>query len=159
MIRPGPVEWILAELHNRDENFNGLVPAVEGRQETPRHSLCGDEKAELRTFVREKRRRFLEKIGISHTPNSANVSLELMNICDNCRRSFTGSKMVKPTGISQIYKPESWNIELTIPRLPNTTRNCVFGEMASPLRSIPVRDQFKVLISHRLYIPPDAVLQ
>ena len=46
---------------------------------SPRHSLYGDEKAEIRTFVQEKRRRFLEKMGISHTPNSADVSLELMN--------------------------------------------------------------------------------
>jgi len=123
---------------------------------TNRYSLCGEEKTELRTFVREKRRRFLEKMGISHTPNSADVSLERMNICDTCRRSFAGSKVVKLSGSSQIYKPESGNIELAIPRLPNTTKNCVFGEKASPLRSIPVRDRFKVLISHRLYIPPDA---
>jgi len=80
----------------------------EARKHPPLLPMWGRKGGTPDICSRETPALFGEK-GISHTPNSADVSLELMNICDSYRRSFAGSKVVKPSGGSQIYKPETGN--------------------------------------------------
>jgi len=79
----------------------------EARKHPPLLPMWGRKGGTPDICSRETPALFGEK-GISHTPNSADVSLELMNICDNCRRSFAGSKMVKPSGRSQMMSAWNW---------------------------------------------------
>jgi hypothetical protein len=118
-------------------------------------SLSGPNKGELRDFVQEKRKRFLERMGISFSPENACVSLEQMSICSTCQRQYYKAAQ-KKSGDCQSSCPQSGTIELTIPRMANTQAKCVFGHYSSERLSVPLAVRTKILVTHRIYVPPDA---
>jgi len=118
-----------------------------------RFSLSGTDKSALRSFIEERRQRLLKSIGISHTPNSADVSLQQMSVCDKCRRNFYKEKEASDAQNSSYGV--SGTIVLSIPRVASTHAKCVFGHNSFSLLRVPPALRFKVLVCHRIYVPPD----
>jgi hypothetical protein len=120
-----------------------------------KYFLRGEEsKGGIRTFIQEKRQQYLERLGISHSPSSADVPLEQMRVCKTCRRSFYKEIAAQSSENSQLNN-EPNVIELTIPRMVSN-RRCVFGHQSEQLFRIPEAVRGKILVDHHLYVPSDA---
>ena len=66
--------------------------------------LDGPNRGSLRVFVEEKRKRYLENMGISYSPDNVSVSLQQMRICSTCKRQFHRS--VEKSGDCQSNCPQ-----------------------------------------------------
>lgn len=75
------------------QNLKLFCPGCGGKSgNDARCSLSGPGKQELRSFVEERRRNLLERIGICHQPNSSDTPLQQMSVCNTCRRDFYREK-------------------------------------------------------------------